>query len=201
MENFSPQNQCNQSLPLEWGFSRIFIIKGPIQGPETASQTQRRDVWLPRLSQEGTRGGLSIWEERCKPLDVEKINNTLLLCSTGKCIQYPGISHSGKEYKKECMYMSKWITLLYSIDCHNIIYQLYVKKKENKENLRTLFMISIFMPMTLVIIFNSLKNSWGSLSCDNPRLKMTNQRKGKEETNWSLCVWNRDWCLGIYICR
>lgn len=201
MENFSPQNQCNQSLPLEWGFNKIFIINGPIRGTETASQTQRTDVWLPRLSQEWTRGGLRVLEEQCKPLDVERITNTLLLCSTGKCIQYPGISHGGKEYKKECMYVSKRIAFLYSTDCHNIIYQLCVKKKENKENLRTIFMISIFMPMTFVIIFNSLKTSWGSLSCDNPKLKMTNQRKGKEEENWSLCVWNHDWCLGIHAYR
>lgn len=44
-----------------------------------------------------------------------------------------------------------------------IVITLYInyvsRKKENKENLRTMFMTSIFMPMTFVIIFNSLKTS------------------------------------------
>ena len=34
-------------------------------------------------------------------LYTEWINNKVLLCNTGNYIQYPVISHSGKEYEKE----------------------------------------------------------------------------------------------------
>ena len=43
------------------------------------------------------------WEfgvSRCKLLHTKWINNKVLLNSTGNYIQYPGINHSGKEYKK-----------------------------------------------------------------------------------------------------
>ena len=42
--------------------------------------------------------------------------NKVLLYSTENHIQYPQISHSEKEYKKECIniYMYNWITLPYS---------------------------------------------------------------------------------------
>lgn len=33
------------------------------------------------------------------------------------------------------------------------------------------------------------------------RLKMTNQRKQKEEINYSLYIWKHDWYLGIYFSR
>ena len=47
------------------------------------------------------------WEfgiSRCKLLLIEWINNQVLLYSTGNYIQYPGINHNGKEYRKE-LYM------------------------------------------------------------------------------------------------
>ena len=34
------------------------------------------------------------------------ISNKALLYSTGNYIQYPVINHNGKEYEKECRYMS-----------------------------------------------------------------------------------------------
>ena len=37
---------------------------------------------------------------RRKLLLIEWINNMALMYSTGNYIQYPGINHSGKEYKK-----------------------------------------------------------------------------------------------------
>ena len=43
------------------------------------------------------------WEfevSRCKPLHIEQINNKVLLYSTGNYIQYPGINHNEKKYKK-----------------------------------------------------------------------------------------------------
>ena len=42
---------------------------------------------------------------RCKLLHTGWINNKVLLYSTGKYIQYPGINHTGKEYEKECIYV------------------------------------------------------------------------------------------------
>ena len=46
------------------------------------------------------RSGVS----RCKLLYIEWVNKALL-DSTGNYIQYPGINHNGKEYKKECIHM------------------------------------------------------------------------------------------------
>ena len=40
---------------------------------------------------------------RCKLLYTEWENNKVLPYSTGNYIQYPGINHNGKEYKKECI--------------------------------------------------------------------------------------------------
>ena len=45
---------------------------------------------------------------------MERINNKVLLYSAENYIQYPMANHNGKEYKKECIYMYDWITLLYS---------------------------------------------------------------------------------------
>ena len=42
---------------------------------------------------------------RCKLLYIGWINNKVLLYSTGNYIQYPMINHTGKEYKKEGMYV------------------------------------------------------------------------------------------------
>ena len=39
------------------------------------------------------------------------------------------INHHGKEYDKECIYVSNWITLLDSRNEHNIVNQLYFNKK------------------------------------------------------------------------
>ena len=38
------------------------------------------------------------------------------------------ISHNGKEYKKEHLYVYNWATLLYSGDWHNIVNQLYFNR-------------------------------------------------------------------------
>ena len=56
-------------------------------------------------------GGRTEWEvriSRCKLLYIEWINSKVLLYSTENYIQYPMISHNGKQYfKKECIYMYK----------------------------------------------------------------------------------------------
>ena len=53
------------------------------------------------------RGGKD-WEfgiSRGKLLYIGRINNKVLLYSTGNYIQYPGINHNGKEYEKEYIYI------------------------------------------------------------------------------------------------
>ena len=55
----------------------------------------------------------------CKPTFwptqyLDWTSNKVLLSSTGDYIQNPVINHDGKEYEKECTYMSKWSALLYS---------------------------------------------------------------------------------------
>ena len=70
----------------------------PIYKTETDSQAQRTDLWLPRGG-----GGGKDWEfgvGRCKLLHLEWINNKVPMYSTGNYIQYPVISHNGKEYEK-----------------------------------------------------------------------------------------------------
>ena len=50
------------------------------------------------------------WEfgiSRCKLLYIKGINNKVLLYGIGNYIQYPVISHNGKEYEKEYMYLMK----------------------------------------------------------------------------------------------
>ena len=63
-------------------------------------------------------------------MDKQKV----LMYSKGNYIQYPVITHDGKKYKKECLFVYNWITLLYSRDWHGIVNQLYFNKKKFKEN-------------------------------------------------------------------
>ena len=56
--------------------------------------------------EEGGRGMDKEFEiSRYKLLYTGWINNKVLLYSPGNYIQYPGINHNGKEYKKECIYV------------------------------------------------------------------------------------------------
>ena len=61
------------------------------------------------MAAKGVGGGRGMsWEfgvSRCKLFYVEWTNNKVLLYSAGDYIQYPGIGHNGKEYKKECIYV------------------------------------------------------------------------------------------------
>ena len=57
------------------------------------------------------RGG-KVWEfgiSRCKLVYIGWINNKVLQCSTGNYIQYPVISHNGKEYEKGYIYIYIYI--------------------------------------------------------------------------------------------
>ena len=70
------------------------------------------------------------WEfgiSRCKLLYIEWIDNKVLLYSTGKYIQYPVIKHNGKEYEKECKYITESLCCTAEIK-YNIVNQLYVNK-------------------------------------------------------------------------
>ena len=52
------------------------------------------------------------WEfgvSKCKLLHIERMDNKVLLYSTGNYIQCPGINHNGKEYEKECVYIYIYI--------------------------------------------------------------------------------------------
>ena len=64
------------------------------------------------------------WEaghSRCKLSDMERIDNEVLLYSTGNYIQYPEINHNGKEaFKQESIYMCNGITLLHSRNQQNL---------------------------------------------------------------------------------
>jgi len=62
---------------------------------------QRADLWLPSGRPGGRGMGWKFWINSCKLLYIEWINNKVLLCSTGNYIQYPFISHNGKECEKE----------------------------------------------------------------------------------------------------
>ena len=66
---------------------------------------------------------LYLKDEETKVLTIYKINNKVLLYSTGNYIQYPVINHNGKEYEKEY------------IHSFNIVNQLYFNlKQKQKQN-------------------------------------------------------------------
>ena len=57
--------------------------------------------------------GREEWEfgiNRGKPLYIRRINNKVLLYSTGDYIQYPVINHNGKEYEKEYIYTHAYLS-------------------------------------------------------------------------------------------
>ena len=59
----------------------------------------REQTWQLSKGRQGARR--MDWESgvsRCQLLHIGWINNKVLLYSTGKYIQYPGINHTGKEY-------------------------------------------------------------------------------------------------------
>ena len=53
---------------------------------------------------EGRNSNLGLAEANCYR---GRINNKVLLYSTGNYIQYPVIKHNRKEYEKESLYMDK----------------------------------------------------------------------------------------------
>ena len=71
---------------------------------------------------------------------IYKINNKVLLCSTGNCIQYPVINHNGKVICVSvcvCVYIYIYIymteSLCYTAEIkHNMVNQLYFNKIKKK---------------------------------------------------------------------
>ena len=64
-------------------------------------QTQDIENRFVVAKREGGGGGMD-WEfgiSRCKLLYLERVNNKVLLYSTGNYIQYPVVNHNGKEKK------------------------------------------------------------------------------------------------------
>ena len=75
-----------------------------IQETNRVTDTETTDLWLPRDGDgEGTE-----WESgviRCMLLHIGRKDNKALLYSTESYIQCPVISHNGKEYEKEYIYL------------------------------------------------------------------------------------------------
>ena len=77
-------------------------------------QTHRHRTQTCSCQEGGAGGGLD-WDfgiGKCK-LHLESVKSEVLMYSTGKYIQSPGINCSGKEYKKEyiCVCVCVWITV------------------------------------------------------------------------------------------
>ena len=95
------RNKSERERQISYDITYMWTLKYGTYEPnyktEADSQTQRRDLWLPRVG--GGRG--MDWEYgvgRCKLLHLEWINNKVLMCSTVNYIEYPVINHTGKEY-------------------------------------------------------------------------------------------------------
>ena len=110
-----------------------------------ASETrlqQRIDTLLTTPTLPRNEGAWGAGVSRCKLLSVKRINNKVLLCSTGNCIQYPYpmANHNGEEYYKR-MCVSVYIyTCIYTYVCMTeIVWQKLVhckstiNKKTNKK--------------------------------------------------------------------
>ena len=70
-------------------------------------QTHRSREQTCGCQRGGGVGGMD-WEfgmSRCKRLYRERINNKVLLYSTGNYVQYPVINHDRKGYEKERIYV------------------------------------------------------------------------------------------------
>ena len=108
------------------------------------------------------------WEaghSRCKLSDMERIDNEILLYSTGNYIQYPEINHNGKEaFKKESIYMCNGITLLHSRNQQNLADQWYCNFKNwLKSGLKIIKRLSLLKTCSqwrLQILFAGLLTSF-----------------------------------------
>ena len=73
------------------------------------------------------------WEfgvSRYKLFHIEWMDNKVLLYSTGNYIQYPGINHNGKEYKKN-VYICINESLCYTAEINTTVLINYTSIKKN----------------------------------------------------------------------
>ena len=79
------------------------------------TQTHRHRGQICSCQGQGGRGGVEreFGISRCTLLQYKEwINNQAPLYGTGNYIQYPVISHNGKEQEKECTDAYDWVTVL-----------------------------------------------------------------------------------------
>ena len=96
----------------------LHVGRNAVGAPETRLQ-QRIDTLLTTPTLPRNEGAWGVGVSRCKLLFVKRINNKVLLCSTGNCIQYPYpmANHNGEEYYKG-MCVSVYIyTCIYTYIC------------------------------------------------------------------------------------
>ena len=78
----------------------------PVCETETHSQTQRVDCCCQ---------GDAAWEWDGLGVCHQQIQTGIYkMGKQGSYTQYPVINHNGKEYRKECVFMYNWVTLLQS---------------------------------------------------------------------------------------
>jgi len=112
-------------------------------------QTQRRDLWLPRVGVTGRGIGWYLGISKCKLLYIEWINNMSYCIAQGTRFNIMWQIIMEQNMKKcvcvymcvcVCVYVYNWIILLYSRNEYNIINQLYInkiifcKKKKKRKN-------------------------------------------------------------------
>ena len=107
--------------------------------------------------QGGGGGGGIKWEvgvSRRKLIYIGWINNKVLLYSTGNYIQYPMISHNGKEYKKNAYICTKsfcWTVFSFTINiCFSIIKAISFLKKIDS----LIFIFMVLVPECLLILYH-----------------------------------------------
>ena len=80
--------------------------------PQKPRLRQRIDTLLTTPTLPRNEGAWEVGVSRCKLLSVKRVNNKVLLCSIGNCIQYPYpmVKHNGEEYyKRMCVCVNTYI--------------------------------------------------------------------------------------------
>ena len=109
----------------------MWNLKKMIQMNLFAEQEQIHRLWKACGYQRGQFGGMDRWSRIgiCTLRYMEWLANGDLLYSTGNSAQCSGIIYVGKESEREwIVYIYNWITLLYNINYHNSVNQLYFNK-------------------------------------------------------------------------
>ena len=67
------------------------------------------------------RDELEVWSQYMQTITYRMDKQQVLLYNTESCIQYPGIKHHGKEYKKEYMCVCVCVSLEEEMVAHSSI--------------------------------------------------------------------------------